>query len=647
MLAFFRRLSNSWMMKGFLSLLVVSFSVWGIKDVFHPKITTAVVSAGAHDVEPSDFKRIFEAYRKQAMQQSQSGQMITAQEAVAQGVDVELLKQVSDASAMAEFIRVLGVIPSDTLVTEELKKQPVFFDKVTGKFDPQAYAQLLQENGLTPESFETSIRDDLAQNQLAASLAAGLKQPLVYGAMVASFELQSRTLTYFLLDPHNVQPPALPTDQQLQAYIDQQHLRMPETRILTVVRFSAKDLAPTMTPDPVALQKLFDFRKDAFSTPEKRSLVQIPAKDATTAQAIAAKLQSGQDPNTVAQAFGVQAITYTDSPKSAVADPKVADAAFQLAPGQVSGAVQTSLSGLAVIKVTSFTPAKAASFDEMKPQLEDQARKDMATQKVFAAVRKYDDAHSGGAGLADSAKAAGGVPIQVGPIAANGADMTGKPLPGLTPKLLQEAFALSQGGESDLDSEAAGEYFAVRVDKVIPAAPPTVDAVRQALTQRWMIQQMVARLNAKATELSDKIKKGESFEAAAAEVHAPVSHVPSVNRMTLMQNQQWGQELAAKLFAAKAGDIVIGQTSQIPVMVARVDAITPVTAADAAKIVQTQRTRASMQTFNDFGEMARDAARAAIKPVTDIDRARTAIGASSDDAPKTAAASGAKPAAAP
>ena len=67
MLAFFRRFSNSWVMKGFFSLLIVSFSIWGIKDVFHPKITTSVIDAGSHSIEPADFKQIFERYRTEAM----------------------------------------------------------------------------------------------------------------------------------------------------------------------------------------------------------------------------------------------------------------------------------------------------------------------------------------------------------------------------------------------------------------------------------------------------------------------------------------------------------------------------------------------------------------------------------------------------
>jgi peptidyl-prolyl cis-trans isomerase D len=646
MLAFFRAISKSWIANIFFTVLIVSFAAWGIRDVFHPKISTAVVEAGSHEIQPADFKRMFDNYRKQTLQQT--GQMISPQDAVAQGVDVRMLDELASSEALAEFIHRLGIIPSDKLVADQLKKQPMFFDAVTGKFDEKAYEQTLAENGLTPEKFLASLSDDLARDHIGSGLAAGMKQPLAYGAVLAGFELEGRTLSFFLLDPRSVPMPPQPTDQQLQQLISQHadQLKRPETRVLTIVRFSAKALAPSMTPSDADLQKTYNFRRDSASTPEKRSLAQIPARDAATAQAIAAKLKAGQAPDAVAKAFGVQPISYADTPKSAVADEKVADAAFQMQAGQVSGPIQTSLAGLAVVKVISITPGKTATFAEMRPELLASAQHDLATQKVFDQVQKYDDAHAGGSNLADSAKAAGGVTVQLGPVSAQGVDIHGQPVPGLTPKLLKAAFALAQGGESDMTDDGTGEYFAVRVDKIIAPAVPALDEIRQPLTRYWMTQEMVRRLNARAQELAAKIRKGESLEAAAAEVHATVGHAVGITRLGMQQNRSLGPELAEALFAAKAGDIITGQTAQIPVMVARIDSIRPPPPGDAARIVVAQRARATEQMFGDLADAISRAAKSAVKPTYDLDRAHTAMGISPDELPKTAA-SGAKPARAP
>jgi peptidyl-prolyl cis-trans isomerase D len=643
MLAFFRAFSKSWVANVFFVVLIGAFSLWGIKDVFYARISTAVIEAGKHSVEPADFKRVFENYRKQQMQQT--GQMITAKEAVDAGIDLRMIDDITAQEALAEFIWRLGLRPSSKLVGDELRKQPAFFDSVNGKFDEKAYEDVLRQNGLTPDKYLAALTDQISQEQMAAGMAAGLKQPLAYGAITASYALEGRTLSYFLVTPGPVAPPAPPTDQQLLAMIAQHpEWKLPEMRVLSVVRLSTKALAPTLAVDPAQVQKAFDFKKDSLSTPEKRSLVQIPAKDAATAAAIAAKLQSGEAADAVARAFGVQLVSYTDAPKSAVADPKVADAAFALAAGQVSGPVQTMVGGLSVIKVTSLTPGKPANFDSVKPQLVADLQTQMARQKIFAQVQAYEDAHNGGANLSQSAAKAGVSVLTLGPVTAEGVNLKSQPVAGVSQKLLKAAFALPQGGETDMDDEGAGEYYAVHVDKIMPPAPPALSDTRDQLARQWMIQEMLKRLQAKADELVAKIKKGESFEAAAAELHAPVSHAVGVTRAALEQSRSLSGELAAKLFSAKAGDLITGQTSQIPIMIGRVDAIAPATPQDAAHFIVAERDRGTMTMFQDLGADLRAAAKAAVKPTSDLEKARLAMGVSPDDMPQPSSPkSGAKP----
>jgi peptidyl-prolyl cis-trans isomerase D len=635
MISAFRVFAQSWVAKALIGLLIVAFLFFGIRDVFHGRITDAVVTAGSRQISSADFKRMFDNYKAQAEQQA--GQQVTVQEAVAQGLDLHVLQEVATNEAFAEFLRRIGLRPSETLVADALRKQPSFFDPVSGKFDKTAYEQKLAENHLTPTTFEGLLRDDIAQSHLAAGVAAGLKAPRIYGALIAGYEMEGRGLTYFVVDPSKVPPPTPPTDAQLQAFMTQNadKLKRPEFRTLTVLRFSAKDLAATLQPDPAAVQKLYDFRKDTLSTPENRSLVQVPVKDAATAQAIAAKINGGMAPEAAARSIGVQPVIYADTPKSAIADSKVADTAFTMTVGQVSGPIQGAL-GYAVVKLNAITPAKVATLDSVRADLETQVRIDAATQKVYDEVQKYDDAHSGGASLAEAAKTAGATPISIGPISAQGADLTGKPAAGLSPKMLKEAFGLPQGGETDMEDDGKGEYFAIRVDKVAPPALPTLAEIKEPLSRYFMTQAMGKALQAKAEELAQAIRKGETVEAAAASIHAQVGHAPTVSRQAVAQNRSLSGELKEKIFSVKQGEVVTGPTAQLAVMVARVDTVQPPPAAQAAQMVVAQQNRLSLQVFQDVGELARAAARDSVKPTMDLARARLALGLSPDDLPKGA-----------
>jgi peptidyl-prolyl cis-trans isomerase D len=261
---------------------------------------------------------------------------------------------------------------------------------------------------------------------------------------------------------------------------------------------------------------------------------------------------------------------------------------------------------------------------------------DQAAQKVYDEVQKYDDAHSGGAAMTDAAKAAGGTLVSVGPVTAQGQDMTGKPVPGLSPKLLKDAFSLAAGAESDMEDEGQGEYFAVRVDKITPPALPTLAEIKEPLTRYFVAKAMGEEMQAKADALVLAIKKGQTLEAAAASIGAPVGHAPNVSRAAMSQNRSLSPELSSKLFTAKAGDVVDGPTAQGPVMVARIDSAQPAPVGDAAKAVVAQNRQFSSQMFQDLGEMARIAAREAVKPTLDPTRARTALGVSAEDAAKAA-----------
>jgi peptidyl-prolyl cis-trans isomerase D len=353
----------------------------------------------------------------------------------------------------------------------------------------------------------------------------------------------------------------------------------------------------------------------------------------------AKRLNAGETPDAVAKSLGTTAIPYSDVIKSTVADPKVADAAFSMPNGQVSGPIKSDLSGFAVVKVTAITPGSTPTLDSMRPQLEAQARTDAASKKAFNGVQAYDAAHQSGANLVDAAKKAGFATISVGPITATGAGITGQPNPDLSPKLLKEAFSLPQGGETDSEDDGQGEYFALRVDKVIAPGMPALADIRVPLTRDYMIHEVLQGLQAKADALAARIKKGETVASVAASLHLPVGSATGVDRAKVEQYRALGEALLGQIFAAKPGDVIDGQTAQGSIMVAHVDSVTPAAPGIAASALAEQGPRLSQQLFQGLNQAERDWARRKVKPTYDIKLAREAIGVSDADLPASSASS--------
>ena len=625
MLAAFRVFAKSWFAAVLIGLLIVAFAVFGIRDVFGHNVSNSVIIAGSRKVSPNDFRREFEQVRKRAEQQM--GQPVSAELAAANGLDRQVLQGLATRESFSELLNRIGIRPSDKLVADQIAKIPAFFDPVSGRFDKKQYQQKLGENELTPDKFEGMLRDEMAQQHVVAALTNSLQVPRAYSAMAAIYALESRDVSYLTIDPASMPKPADPTDAQLTAFMKENaaQLTLPEFRVLTIVRFSPQMVAANLPPvDEAELKKRYDFRKDTLSTPETRSLVQIPAKDAAAAQAIVARLQHGEEPAAVAKSLGVDAITYDGKPQAAIADHKLAAAAFQMQAGQV-GAVQGDL-GLAAVKIEGVTPGKTVSFEEARPALEAELRKDAAGEKVYALTQAYDDAHQKGANLTEAAQKAGVAATTIGPVTKDGRDQQGQPVTGLNQKLMDTAYGLPAGGESEVVEAGNGEYFAVRVEKVIPPATPPLSAIRPQLAQAWTMREVGKAMQAKAEALAARVRKGEALEAVAASAGAQLTHVPGVDRRSGQQNPLMSQEILANVFGNKLGEVFTARGKGFSMVVGKVDADHTGDPAQLAALTEQARPQMTETIFREFGESAQGAARLKIKTKVDYNRARAAIG---------------------
>jgi len=641
MLANIRAFAKSWVATILFAILIVSFVIFGIgnRDTFRGRISNAVIVAGDRQVPPAQFKRVFDNFRKRLEQQY--NQEITPELAAQNGVDKQVLQGMATQEAFSALLTKLGIQPSDKLVIGQIAKNPAFFDQVTGRFDKAAYAQILARNEITPAVFEASMRDEMAQTQAGTAIVAGLRAPRAYSALAAIYGLESRDVGYFVVEPTSVPQPAEPTDAQLTSFMQEnaQRLTKPEFRQLTVVRFSPAQVSASIPVDEAEVKKRFDFRKDTLSQPETRTIVEVPAKDAASAAQAQQRIAKGEDPAAVAKSLGVEAITYANKPQSAIPDKKLAAAAFAAPAGQVTTA-KGDLAPNAVIKVESITPGKAVTLEQVRPAIEAEIRKDAAADKVYQLTQAYDDAHQGGANLTAAAQKAGVPTVTIGPITREGLDQNHQPVQGLTPKLMETAWSLSAGGESELEEAGNGEYFAVRVDKVIPAAMPALAEVRATLADAWKKRELVSRMQARADELAARVTKGEALDAVAKSAGQAVVQVPGIDKQNARQNPTMSQDMLGKIFTAKPGDAFAAQFSRFAFVVGKLEAVHPGDPAALAATAEQIRPQMTQTFYKELGEAAVTAARRKVKVVIDANKARAAIGLE----PIDEKAGGAKPA---
>lgn len=629
--------AKAWFTRIVLGLIIVAMAGFGLTQYSTDVIRgDDVIKAGSREINSMEFRREYDRYKKRAEQEA--GQPITPEMAEQNNLDTLVLNGLATREAFSELLHKIGVRPSDKLIAEQIGKISDFFDPITGKFDKKTFEEQLDRNGYTPPTFDAVLRDEMAAQHWAVAIQNGFSVPRTYGALASVFALESRDLAYFVITPQSVPQPVKPTDAQLTAFVNEMkaELTLPEMRTFTIVPFVPGGQTGAEPPiDPAELKKRYDFRKDTLSKPETRTVVQIPVKDQAAGQKVMTRLNAGESAEVIAKSVGVDAITYDDKPLTALADRKVGEATFKLAPGQA--AVVAGELGLSVVRVTNVSPGREVTLEEARPMLEAEIRKDMVAEKVYAQTQAFEDAHQGGANFADAAKSAGVAPETIGPISDKGVDPQRRQLQGLPPKILEMAFSLPAGGESEITELGNGAYFAVRVDKVIPPHMQPLDEIRPLVTTAWMRRELTREMEGRAEALTARLRKGESIDAVAASSGYRVVRVAGLSRQSAESQQaQAGREVLARAFAAKSGEPWSTPGAQ-GISVGRVDNIRMETGPTAARLAEMNRGELAQATFREMAEAAQAYARTKLKVKVDAERARAAAGFEPREVPKAKA----------
>jgi peptidyl-prolyl cis-trans isomerase D len=624
MISFFRKLAKSPLAMALLVLVALGLLVTGGQqfDVLGQLSPRHVISAGDRSVDASEFRADFDRVRERLQQQAQ--RPVSVEDMINENLHLRYLDSESKKLGFLNWAWSAGVRPGKELVLKQIRQIPQFFDSVTGRFSEETYRQVLAEQNITPVMLEQEFRDQYTLGHFGAGLGAGARLPRVYGALIANQALESRDARWFVVTRAMAGAAPAPTDAQLNTFMQQNaaRLRRPETRSASLVLFNDGTASAPVTEEDI--QKRFDFRKDALSQPEKRTFVTLTAPNKAAADRIAAALRAGKTPAEAGRANGgVQPSDYASSPRTVLSDPGVAAAVFGLGVDQVSDPVQGRV-GFTVAKVTAITPARPVTLPEVRDQIVDELRAEAARARTFERVEAYEAARKAGKTLEQAAEAAGARIMPLPHFTQDGRRADGQPLNAPQP-ILEQAWKLAKGGESDVIDLGQGQYFAMRLTDIVPAALPTLAEVRGPLTQAWTQRENARLMTVRANALEARVRGGEDIAAVARSVNAPLVTRASMQQTQTVQ-QEVGQEVTQAVFNVGRGEVFSAPGGEDSLVVGRVDRISAAVPALAAPVGQQVRERLSQQISQALGEQALIAAADRSKATYDVGRAREALG---------------------
>lgn len=353
-----------------LGLIVVSFAVWGIGDVFRGFGGNKIATVGGAAITPDEFRNAYQTLMTQYQRQLKTG--LTNAQAHAMGLDVQTLGRLIADAALDVEARSLGLSLSDESIAEAIRNDPSMKDR-SGAFNRDRFEQVLRDMGLSERGFIVEQRKTDLRQQLGVALANGLTAPKALTAMLARVDTQSRNIDYIVLPAASAGEIAAPTPEALQSFYNdrKESYRAPEYRAINVVALTPTMLAKPGDVTDEEARALYEKVKDTrFGSPEKRKLQQILFKtDAEAAEALA-KIRSGTSFDEIAKANNLtdKDIDLGEVTRAAVFDKAVADAGFSLAAGGVSDVVKGQF-GPVILRAQEITPGNLKPYEEVSADL--------------------------------------------------------------------------------------------------------------------------------------------------------------------------------------------------------------------------------------------------------------------------------------
>jgi peptidyl-prolyl cis-trans isomerase D len=563
MLRGLRTASTGWVGKTIMAIvvgiLVVAFAAWGIGDIFRGYARSYVAVVGSSSITPDQFRTLYQNKLNELSLRLQ--RPIPPDQARAFGLDRQVLSQWVQDAALDQLARNMRLGISDDDLKRIITDDPSFHGP-GGRFDAERFRAILQRIGQNEQTYVAETRRETLRRQITGTLAADIKAPTVETEAINRFQNEQRGAEYVLLSRALVGELAAPAPDELAKYFERRKVlfRAPEYRKATVLALTPAAIAATIEIAPAEVKEFYDKNITRFSVAEKRQLQQILFQDKDEARKAADRLAGGLSFDDLAKE---KKLTDKDMDigllaKNQIADQKVAEAAFSLIAGQASGAIDNPF-GSTIVRVVKIEPGSSKPFAEVEADI----KKGLATEKAKEQVRKLrekvDEEIGGGAHIDEIAKKLN-IPYQ----AIEAVDRSGRAPDGKAVELpkgvdvLDGIFATEVGLENDALQTQDGGAVWYELAGITPSRDRTLDEVKSEVETRWRDDETMARLTAKAQEISDKInKEGAKLADLAAADKLTVAKTnllkrndtPTglpVNAMTVLFNARKGSAVSAE-----------------------------------------------------------------------------------------------------
>jgi peptidyl-prolyl cis-trans isomerase D len=485
MLSLMRKHAGSWLIKVILGAIVVVFVLWGVGS-WTSQRSGRVASVNGDTITIDEYRITYKRLIDQVRQSFGNN----ANEELIKSLQLEqkALDQLVDNILMRQEASELDIQVSDEDLSRAIRNINAF--QVAGVFDPRRYQVILNNNNLTPESFETSQRDALLNQKINNFITASVKVSDQEAVEWFTWNNATVNLDFLLLEADRYKDIAV-TDEEIEQYFESRKDTYKTDPALKVryLKFDPKLYVAQVEISDDEIAEYYDEHPAEFQNPKtveaRHILIKVDpqanpeavAKAKERLESVLQKARDGQDFAELAKQFSEGPSKdkggYLGSFRREAMVKPFSDKAFAMQAGEISDPVKTQF-GWHIIKVEKVNDASTTSLadatDKIRQKLAAEYSKNLAydaAESVFDATFEGDSLESVAAGQNLSLITTDFFTRQSPPQGVQ-----------KKPEFAGAAFNLTEGEVSDIQDFGDGFYIMELVEKR-PSQIPELSVAQQ------------------------------------------------------------------------------------------------------------------------------------------------------------------------
>lgn len=562
MLTAIRKHTKSIIVKALAGLLVVSFALWGVSDMFTPSSSPSLVFE-VGDVEIGSREVEYDVRRKINRLRPMLGDQFGVEQARSMGLIESVVQRKINDAAIYLAAKELGVVINDDLVLAEIRNTPAF--QSLGGFDQGRFQQALSQNFMSQNDYIVQVRRQMGRNQILESFSPQTAPKRLVDT-VYRHRQEKRTVDIV----HIADSAQKGIPEANSAALDKYHkdnaetFTAPEYRVLTVIRLEASDLAKDVEVADGELQEAYEAREDEFTVQESRRVMQMILASEEDAKKAEKALSEGRDFATVAfevAKMDISTVELGRLTRSGLPFPELLEPVFSLKDGGNSAPVKSPL-GWHLFHVTDVEPGSTKTLDEVRDDLRKSLAHEKAVDNMFELANRLEDLLGGGANLEEAAAQLNLRIVKIAAIDKSGQDPAGRKVESLPGgNFLAIAFVTEEGADSLLTETGGDGYFVLRVDGVRARALRPLDTVKAKVAEAWKAEKRAEEAKQSAESVVARVKGGTGLDVIAKEMGLTIKSPPATTRRPVTPDPLLFQALIDGIFVLQPGQAAMARNN--------------------------------------------------------------------------------------